>query len=97
MYCSAYSAVSCQTDHGVHLVIAGNVFVQRAQHDHSHHTGQEEHDDQGVHYTAAEHMRTRGKTKQPVNTKLFTRAPSFLGIDSVRLFYASSIRTVQLH
>lgn len=62
VYCSVYSVVKCQTHHRVHLVVAGDVFVQRAQHDHSHHTGQEEHDDQGVHYTAAKHR--RGKKEQ---------------------------------
>lgn len=32
----------------IHLVVAGNVFVQRSQHNHGHHAGQEEHDDQAV-------------------------------------------------
>lgn len=45
-------AISPETDthHRVHLIVAGNVFMQSPQHDHGYHSRQEQHNHQRVHY-----------------------------------------------
>ena len=35
--------------YGVHLIVASNVFVEGAQHDHSHHAGEKQDDHKRVH------------------------------------------------